>query len=233
MKNADYITFLKDFASRFPSDVSQLSKSKGKKRTGEVWFEEVFHSLNFADCMEVSKRIMTGKLEGWNAYERDSIPAIYTRQVGALSSERARMAREQETRNREQSYVQPSATAGIWSTAKVVRQMRADGKDETEVSEYVESQFPADPESERRINCVACRDYGLVQIFHPLDLSSGKPTRRVYARCNCAAGSKYGKGWKGGTAPLPTFGERDWHVLASNPETAKAKVPQHQQALGF
>lgn len=233
MNRLEYANLLEDFEARFPNDAEWLGKHP---KTKALWFSDTFVGLGLADCMSVSKRIMSGELDGWNAYDRDRIPGFYKKEVGRMRRERRQQSDNQKTRVREQTYRQPVSTASIWSTAKTLRDMRNGGASEQECDDYLDSVFPSDPESERRVSCLKCLDYGLVQIFDPRDMVSGVVRHKCYVRCDCVAGTKYGESWRGRSGAaikFHRFGECDWHTPVNDPDGAKAKVPQAQTQLDW
>lgn len=142
--------FWKDFSLRFPADAQWCA---GHPDTTRLWFQEVFSGLGLADCMEVSKAIMAGHLDGWaprgneKVYDRQQIPAVYQRHVGAMRYKRRMEAEKAETLRREQ--MRKAQTSGVIAGDKSMsaayrecRRIKAGGGTDEEVARYLDEIYP-------------------------------------------------------------------------------------------
>ena len=96
MNRTEFNEFLIDFDARFPGSADWLAD---KPSTRAMWFRDTFSALSLADCMTVSLDIQNGRTDGWESYDRERVPAVYARAVGAIRSARRRKKDQRATHN--------------------------------------------------------------------------------------------------------------------------------------
>jgi hypothetical protein len=145
MNRNDWSKFQNDFSARFPSDWEWV---QSKPKTLSLWYTDVFSGLALADCLDVSKSLFIGKLQRWEAYSRDSIPAVYQRHVGNMRAERRASAQEREQQQHIEFMRRTAAAGGIIENDKsmahafqTTQKMRADGATLTECEYWTAEYF--------------------------------------------------------------------------------------------
>lgn len=128
MTQAEYLTWVDDFAKRFP-DVGNWLRSK--PATMQLWFDDCFSGLELRDCRAVSIQVMRDGLLG-ESWARDRIPATYLKKAFEVRHERTKRE-EAVVAHKANPTLSLKATwlhRGMWACCSEVMKLKPDARRE-------------------------------------------------------------------------------------------------------
>lgn len=231
MNKSEFNHWWSDYSRRFPDTGRWMAELDGSVL---AYWQEALSRVELADCLEVSRRIMSGDLEAIKAYDRENIPAIIRSHVANLKAEQsakdgeARAAQLSEYEREKYLVRQPRSPVKGSSRETLCRieTLMASGISSQEARRQIEP----DDESDERYNCLTCRDSGWVDVFSNLAIAAlirrtpfpqGAPAR-MSVRCTCARASKKEK--------VERYSPNRYCVYDDNPERLEEWIVRIQAA---
>lgn len=203
MDKPEFNRWWKDYAGRFPSSNAWLNSLGDDVATSQLslWFE-ILAPVSLDDALDVSRRMSLGTLEPVGSFSNErERTAIYVRRAAErISSKRARdqpstgtLGSYRPARRSKRNALPMRSLLG-----KIVRLVES-GRTREEAAAACFGE--PDVESQERVKCPLCRDYGTLTVWHwrsvaafaedPALIEHRENRLTMSVPCSCSAGDKF------------------------------------------